>query len=70
MNRRRVLSTLSLALAVVMFPLTPAWTQITDGSFRGSVTDASGAAVPGATVKLTDSVSQASRDARVDASGE
>src|SRR5258708_6432630 len=70
MNRMRVLSSFFLALAVGLFPAGPVWSQITDGSFRGSVTDASGAAVPGATVKLIGSISQSLREATADATGE
>lgn len=70
MNRMRVLSSLFVALAMGLLPAGRAWSQITDGSFRGSVTDTSGAAVPGATVKLIGSVSHVLRDATADASGE
>ena len=40
----------------------PAVAQITDGSFRGTVTDLSGAAVPGARVQLRNSVSGVLRE--------
>src|SRR5258708_8301685 len=70
MNHMRVLSFFGLTLAVALSPAGTAWSQITNGSFRGSVSDASGAAVPGASVKLIDSVSHAVRESAADASGE
>ncbi len=53
-----------------LLALSPALPQITDGSFRGSITDASGAAVPGARVQLKDTVSGAMRETTADASGQ
>lgn len=47
-----------------------AWAQITDGSFRGVITDPSGAVIPGVKVNLLDAVSGAARDTLSNSAGE
>src|SRR5581483_1739117 len=53
-----------------LLALVPAVAQITDGTFRGTVTDTSGAAVPGAHVQLRNTVSGVLRETTVDANGQ
>lgn len=47
----------------------PAAGQTVNGSFRGKVTDPSGAVIPGANVTMTDTAKGVSRDTKTDASG-
>jgi hypothetical protein len=47
-----------------------AWPQITGGSFRGVITDPSGAVIPGVRVELLDTVTGATRDTQSNSAGE
>ena len=47
----------------------PAAGQTVNGSFRGKVTDPSGAVIPGASVTMTDTAKGKARDTKTDASG-
>ena len=70
MKRRTVLWRVVVACIGALLTLDPAWSQITGGSFRGVITDPSGAVVPAAKVELFDTVSGASRDTNSNDSGE
>jgi len=70
MNRRNRLWS-AVLFGVLGLSLQPSVrSQITDGSFRGTITDASGAAVPGAAITLRDSVSGATRTAVSEGTGQ
>ena len=61
---------LLLLLLLVGLPLSEAVGQTTNGSFRGTVTDQSGAAVPGARVQITNTGTGVSLEAVTNGSGE
>ena len=65
------LSALSFLLLALIFTLfiRPVKAQVLYGSILGTVTDASGAVVPSATVKATSRETGASKDSQVDSSG-
>src|SRR5258707_4316147 len=65
-KRRGVLLLLSLAALVA----TPAWAQTQLGSLFGTVTDTSGAVVPGAEVSVENVTTGLKRDGRTDKTGE
>ena len=68
MKRKPFVIALSCALLVVCLA-TPGFGQTTFGTLLGSVTDASGAVVPNATIKVTNQGENTSRDVTSDASG-
>src|SRR5579859_2863824 len=60
----------AVALAfLIVYACLPAAGQTVNGSFRGKVTDPSGAVIPGANVTMTDTAKGVSRDTKTDASG-
>ncbi len=68
---RSFLATLGL-MAIILFWVgaVPAWTQVTSaGTVTGTVTDKTGAVVPGATVTLTDPSTQETRTATTNSAG-
>ena len=60
---------LALFAMLTLAPANPAYAQALYGSIVGTVTDASGAAIPGATVKVTHTETNQSRDARTNEAG-
>jgi len=68
---RSFLATLGLLAATVLWLcVMPAWTQVTvGGTVTGTVTDKTGAVVPGATVTLTDTATQEKRTATTNSAG-
>src|SRR5579875_643431 len=58
------------ALAVAGAPSPPAFAQAVSGTVSGTVSDSTGAAIPGATVQLSKSVSGLNRTTTTDASGQ
>jgi len=70
MKRGAELLRLLVFSACLLLLMSPAWSQITDGSFRGVITDPSGAVVPDARIELQDAVSGASRNAQSNGAGE
>ncbi len=60
---------LCLALAACLFAVTPALAQVTTGSLAGSVTDSTGAALPGATVEAVHGPTGTAYSDSTDASG-
>src|SRR5689334_8956282 len=66
----RTLSTLAFAALVSAALFSPAHAQVLYGSIVGQVSDASGAIVPGATVKLTQQETNQIRTAVTNASGD
>lgn len=66
MNRKAIpIATLMLALCC----FSSAWAQTITGRISGTVTDAAGAAVPGATIIITNEATQQSRNAMADSNG-
>ena len=61
---------LALLLCAVLFPVPAAYSQILYGSLTGTVTDASNAVVPNATVTITNQATGASRDVLTDSHGD
>ena len=68
MKRQPFVIALSCVLLVVCL-VTPGFGQTTFGTLLGSVTDASGAVVPNATIKVTNQGENTSRDVTSDANG-
>lgn len=58
-----------LSIALLTLACTPVRAQVLFGSVVGAVTDASGAAVPGATVKITNVQTSNKRTAQTDTGG-
>src|SRR5215472_5563483 len=69
-RRVRLLAALSAVLAVFAFCSEFAWSQTTNGSFRGTVTDQTGGAVRGAQVRVTNTARNVSAEALTTDSGE
>ena len=67
-SRLSVLSVLSVALVALVHGA-PAWSQGTEGSIRGVLTDSTGAAVPGAAVTVTNQATGATKAATSGADG-
>jgi len=66
----RLLTALSAVLAVFAFCSEFAWSQTTNGSFRGTVTDQTGGAVRGAQIRVTNTARNVSAEALTTDSGE
>jgi len=62
-----ILGLVALAVTLLLAPVAPA--QSTGGRIRGTVTDASGAAIAGAKVTLINEATSAARDAETNATG-
>jgi hypothetical protein len=67
--RRDVAFSIFVAVMVAAMSMTPAFAQVRFGAVVGSVTDASGASVPSANVKLTNLSTNESRTTQTDSSG-
>src|SRR6202451_2777036 len=61
---------LALVLCAVLFSASGAYSQILYGSLTGTITDASNAVVPNATVSITNQATGAGRDALTDSHGD
>src|SRR5689334_22309904 len=59
----------SIALALFLAPAASAQSQITTGTVEGTVKDANGAVVPGATVELKNNATNITRDATTNDEG-
>jgi Carboxypeptidase regulatory-like domain/TonB dependent receptor len=70
MKRRTLFWPAIFACISAFLMLDPAWSQITEGTFRGVITDPSGAVVAGARVELRDTISGAARETTSNNSGE
>lgn len=60
---------LAMPVIALLFAAGPAHAQGLSGTIRGTVVDPSGAAIPGATVKIENPVSGYMREAMTDANG-
>ena len=69
MRRSKRVQIISLATLMILWLLKSNLAQTVNGTFRGTVTDASGAVVPGATVIVTSTATGVSRKATADAGG-
>src|SRR4249919_3413796 len=60
----------SVATLVMMLPVAPAFAQSERGTITGSVTDASGAVIPGAKVSVTATATNSTQDYTSNESGD